>query len=478
MFQQLKSALISAFIICLLTGCQPWLDRVNHSLDSIYKNDCWSHMRLHFKLDSHINQPSVQAALKEYLSNKKALQGQLAQARPYLYYVLSQTIERGLPAEIALLPYVESHYTPFAYSRAGATGIWQMMPGTASGMKLKINWWYDERRDLYLGTQAALKYLVYLNNFFDGQSLLAIAAYDSGAGRVQKAVQAAPHNNRQFFNLKLPKETTYYIPRLLALREIVLHPQKYQVKLPAIAYKPYLEQINLAKPMPLEDAAKLTGISVEQLRQYNPGFRRFTSQPDRAFSLLIPISKVDHFKQQMSTYLWNQYDASAHHIYQVQPGDTLGKISEKFHTYVRVIQQANQMKDSYLKPGRILLIPKKVPQSDKKSHSISADHIPGPKLNYYTVRQGDTVTSIAKRFGVHPNDVAFWNNISTSKKLSPGTKYILWLVPKDTCRRVQPGDSLWTIAKRFKTTVKILKQQNNLTKDIVRSGQKICYRKP
>ena len=178
-------------------------------------------------------QKQVVSELKWFAKHKNYMARVLQRADPFLYYILEEAEKRNLPTELVLLPIVESAFQPFAYSHGRAAGIWQFIPATGRAYGLKQNWWYDGRRDIYASTQVALDYLERLNKLFKGDWMLALAAYNSGSGTVQRAIKRNKKANRptDYWHLKLPRETRAYVPKLLALKEIISHPEKYSVSL-------------------------------------------------------------------------------------------------------------------------------------------------------------------------------------------------------------------------------------------------------
>src|SRR5579872_1697739 len=197
-------------------------------------DNVWDALRLEFNLPHYENNPEVQVQIEWFLTHNHFLMESTSRAGPYIYYILQQVRKRHLPAELVLLPVIESSYNPFSNSYMGAAGIWQIMPETASGFGIKRNWWYDGRRDIIASTKAALNYLAYLQNFFEGNWLLAIAAYNTGEGSVLSAIRrnVSTGMNTDFWSLPLSQQTRDYVPRLLALAEIISHPDRYGIRFP------------------------------------------------------------------------------------------------------------------------------------------------------------------------------------------------------------------------------------------------------
>ena len=227
----------------------------------------WPRVRAGFQLSSDVNQPSLQKHVSWFARHPEYIQRVMSRADPFLYYILEEAEKRNLPTELVLLPIVESAYQPFAYSHGRAAGIWQFIPSTGKLYGLKQNWWYDGRRDIYASTQAALNYLENLNKLFKGDWMLALAAYNSGSGTVQRAVKRNRKLKRatDFWHLKLPKETRAYVPKLLALKEIITNPEKYSVSLRCISDAPGFKQVKTTAQIDLALAAELAEIDLETL---------------------------------------------------------------------------------------------------------------------------------------------------------------------------------------------------------------------
>lgn len=272
-----------------------------HLSQSLKSQYFWLELRSSFKLNHHADNASVRRQIETYRHNPDYLNKTLTKATPYLYYILQQTIKRNLPGELVLLPVLESAYDPFAYSNRGAAGLWQIMPSTGSGFGLKENWWYNGRRDISASTRAALEYFAYLKNYFNQNWLLAIAAYDSGEGTVQNAIGYGRGTDADFWNLPLPRETQAYVPRLLALAEIIANPRHYGIKLPDIKSGPYFVAVNLSTQIELAHAAQLAEISLQEMYRLNPGYNRWATDPNGPHRLLLPVEKIEKFRQNLET---------------------------------------------------------------------------------------------------------------------------------------------------------------------------------
>ncbi|MBX9706069.1 MAG: LysM peptidoglycan-binding domain-containing protein [Gammaproteobacteria bacterium] len=454
----------------------------------------WSSIPKGFQLDDNANLPEVKAQIRWFMSHQDYLQRVATRAIPYAYYILQEVNARDMPTEIALLPIVESAYDPFMYSRAGAAGLWQFMPGTASGFKLRQDWWYDGRLDIFTSTKAALDYLVYLHNYFNGDWLLAIAAYNSGEGAVENAVKRNAKKGlpTDFWHLKLPLETRSYVPKLLALAAILNNPQTYPIELPPIPDAPYLATVTVGSQINLDKAADYAGISTEQLYTLNPGYKKWATDPNGPHKLIIPIDSVTKFKAAIAATPPGQSINWAN--YQVRPGDSLKKIAAQHQTTPTLLQKLNNLNSKAVRVGQALLIPigsrdlsNKVIDS-VKHYLTTDDKLPGPTRNTYTVKSGDTLEKIAKRYHVSIYQLAYWNQLSTKADLTVGDNLIMWSKaprsrgqyyasqarPYTMNYTVQAEDTLRSIAAQYNVSLSDLRKANNLKSDTVHEGQIIA----
>jgi membrane-bound lytic murein transglycosylase D len=352
----------------------------------------WDDFQGSLGLAVDLDRPEIRSQIRWFQYHQEYLNRALARGTPYLYFMYQETQKLRLPAELTLVPLNESAYNPFLFSRAGATGLWQMMPGTGSGFGLKINWWYDGRRDVVASTQAALKYLTYLHYFFDDW-LLAIAAYDAGEGTVQAAIlrNQRAHLPTDFWSLRLPKETRAYVPKLLALAAIFKDPEGYGVKLLPVNNAPYFEQVAVESQIDLAQAAKLAGVTTAVIQTLNPGCRRYALDPDGPLNLLVPAATADTFKQRLAELPVNERVLAKHH----RPTS-------------RELANSNEL------------------TAGVRNASVGEERIPGPKQVIHTVRAGETLHSVAKKYGVKAHEVAYWNQISTNDSVTANDELVIW----------------------------------------------------
>ncbi|MFU8797575.1 MAG: transglycosylase SLT domain-containing protein, partial [Gammaproteobacteria bacterium] len=303
-----------------------------NSQTGLQMGNLWRNLAGNFQIPREPHQPQIKKNIQWFTQNPDYLTRTTQRATPYMYLIYEQIQQRGLPADVALLPMIESAYYPYSYSGAGAAGLWQLMPGTAKDMGVKRTRFYDGRHDIFVSTHAALDYLVYLQKIFKNDWLLTIAAYDAGPGRVQKAINKNLGQGKpiDFWSLDLPEETQHYIPRFLALLNIIHNPEAYGITLPDIENQPYLARIDMGAKINLKEAARLANISLKDLKHLNPHYHQH---------LLLPIDKVDTFKKNLARATRTTQITWGHH--KMQPGETLESIAQQYHTSVIALRKAN-----------------------------------------------------------------------------------------------------------------------------------------
>ncbi len=256
----------------------------------------WRNVSSEFQLDHKAQSRQVQAEIRKLMADKQSFNEILKAATPYIYFIYQQTQAYGLPAEIALIPFIESEFNPNDHSTAGALGLWQLMPATARDLGVKVKSGYDGRKNIIASTDAALTYFKDLGNLFKGNWYLAIAAYNSGEGRILSAKKRLGGSEDFFQMMSLPRETQLYVPKLLAVAEIVEHPAKYGITLPAVNNEPFFTKVEVSKPVTLDKVAETTGINIKTLRKLNPDVKpgmTTIAKKNGTHELLVPAAKAD-----------------------------------------------------------------------------------------------------------------------------------------------------------------------------------------
>ena len=455
----------------------------------VYKN-LWLKLAEDFSFDVPDNK-NIAKYRDYYLSHPKHLEQVSKRAEPFLYLIVEKIEAKNLPLELALLPVVESAFDPFAYSSSRAAGLWQFMPVTGKRFGLKQNWWYDGRRDVFASTEAALSYMVYLHDFLNNDWLHAIAAYNSGEGRVQNSVRKNKRVNKEydFWNLSLPKETQNYVPKLLALVDILRNHEQYNVTLPFIPNKQVLTSVDTGSQVDLAYAAKLANLSVAEIQLLNPAFNHWATSPEGPYKLLIPTRVAQQFTEQLANTTperlvrWDRY--------KVRAGDSLSVIAKRMGTTTQVLKQINNLDNSLIRVGQPLLIPiaskgheKELYAQAKRFQDPVTEKGKNKRKIQYKVVDGDSLWDISRRYNVTYQEIAKWNKISTRKTLRPGQKLTIWKIDgasqgSDVARtavhyEVRSGDSIGTIANKYDVKTADILRWNNLNKrQYIKPGQKL-----
>ncbi len=266
----------------------------------------WDRIRSNFDIQTphkHTEERQrIQKFVHEFQANEERLARITTKASPYLHYIIEEIEKRNLPGELALLPVIESAFEPQATSRKGAAGLWQFMPPTGRQFGLTQDKWYDGRRDIRASTKAALDYLEFLHQEFGYNWMLALAAYNAGPGTVQKAIDRNLREGKpvNFWSLRLPKETAAYVPKFLALAEVVANPEKHDLSLPHIDNKPYFKTVDTGKHLTFNKVAKLAEVNVQELKRLNPGYRKESTHPKGPKQLLLPVENAAKLEDQLA----------------------------------------------------------------------------------------------------------------------------------------------------------------------------------
>jgi len=432
--------------------------------------DLFDRIRAGFTLPDPDEAP-IDRQLDWYASNPEYLQRAFGRADMYLYYIVTQLEARHMPLELALLPVIESAYQPYAYSRARAAGLWQFIRGTGSRFGLKQDWWYDGRRDVVASTKAALDYLQALHDEFNGDWLLAIAAYNCGELAVEHAVQVnqAEHRPTDFWDLRLPRETEAYVPKLLAMTRLVADPTKYGLDFSPIPNQPYFVQVNTDGQVNLQVAAQIAGITADEVYDLNPAFHRWATDPTGPFYLLLPVNAAPVFEQNLAELTSDERMGLEHYV--VRRGDSIYSVARRFKTSVEILRKLNTI-DGRLVVGSDLEVPATayvLPEQVRMAAArVDGRAGWGTHVQFQVVRRGDSLWSIARRYRMNVHTLARMNGISVHHLLRPGQRLRLYArVPVERhgelrFQVVRTGDTLWSIARRHGMSVKTLLSLNGL----------------
>jgi membrane-bound lytic murein transglycosylase D len=439
--------------------------------------DLWQRIREGYNLTPESMPASVTKQRDWYLRNPSYLKTVFSRAQPYIYYVTDELDKAGLPLELALLPIVESTYDPLAYSHSHAVGLWQFIPSTGKSLGLRRDRWYDGRRDVIYSTQAAITYLKKLNKRFDNDWLLALAAYNSGQGFVSKSIR----RNRKlgkgtdFWSISLPRETRNYVPQLLALATLIRDPEKYDLRLPAMPNEPFFEVVEIESQIDLNNVVKVTGIEVGTFTRLNPAYRRAITPPQGKHNLLLPVGSAQPLRDMLATT--DPKTWVPHTEYAVANGDTLSHIAARFDIPTSWLRSRNNLRNDRLQIGQVLLIPHSRDNIDYLSNSLNSSKQPV----YHSVRQGDSLWTIAKKYDTSISRLRKINKLS-SNTLRIGDRLIVGSrMEKSATKnlrklsyRVRRGDSLSLIASKFDIAIRDITRWNKISRnDLLQPGQRL-----
>ncbi|MDR2595167.1 MAG: LysM peptidoglycan-binding domain-containing protein [Fibromonadaceae bacterium] len=415
--------------------------------------------------------------------------------------------QRNMPEDLIYLAFIESGFKLHAYSRAKAAGVWQFIPGTGKRYGLPVDFWLDMRRNPEAATDAALSYLSDLYNEF-GDWYLAMAAYNCGEGRIRRLVRENTTDSSKkvsYWDLKLPRETMLYVPRILAAAIIGHFPENYSFTVEKQSRVPF-DTVTIKDCIPLDKAGSAVGASINTMRELNPELTRWCTPPNlKTYTMKVPKGSREKFlaayEKMDKTQLvrWQQY--------KVQRGDNLGQISRLFGLRVADIQAANNLRNTRLSVGQVLIIPmptganppEKQRQIEKQESAAALakkqlfdtpTEKTGLSIRSYVVRRGDNLSSISRRFGISSQNLMAWNNLQTNKviigqrlylqdpskqdsKKNEGLAPITQKEVKGTSYIIKQGDNLWEIARNNNVTVQQLLEWNPGLDKKIYPGMKI-----
>ncbi len=395
------------------------------AITNVQESDFWHRLRNSFSLENDFDtSPAIRKFERWFANNPEYFDRLSERAFWFIPYVLQEVEKRGMPAEVALLPAVESAFRPDAVSKSNAVGLWQMISATGQRFGLRQDWWMDGRRDVVQSTRAALDYLDYLHAEFSGDWELALAGYNAGEGTIRKAVKRNLTANKsvRYSALKLRKETVEYIPKLFAIRNIISNPEKYGITLRQIPDQQTLAVIDARAQTDLIVAASLAPISAQQLQYLNMGYKRGVTPPNGPHKIVVPIEQAEVMLTALNKLSYQQRLRWARH--QVRKGEYLGRIARKHGVSVESIIQANQLTSNLIQPGQELKIP--ISTGNYQFAKITSSDIKirdGDKI--YTVKSGDTLWRISQHIGTTLPELLRWNGMSKGSLLHPGQQLIV-----------------------------------------------------
>ena len=420
----------------------------------------------------------VKAQIDFLMARKDLLLSINDRAHPFLYYIYEEIDKRGLPMELALLPAVESTYDPYAYSPAGASGLWQFTRSTGKAYGLIDGWWYSERRDLEASTQAALDHLEDLYDYYDNWEL-ALAAYNAGPRRVNRAIAYNRKYKRptDYWHLRLPRETQKYVPRLIAYSHLFSRPHRAQLGITPIDAISYWTKVASPHQLSFAELIETADLDEEEFFLLNAAHNQWLSPPSQG-SLLIPVDDEEKVKEVIANMEFG--DETRWLSYQVQHQEEVTDIADRFGITRDDIAELNDIKK--LAAGQYIILP-----LDRDNQNIDFSQLEaGPPQYverqyshlYHRVRRGDTLWGLSRAYGVSIQQLQQWNRLKSSRLIYPGQNLIVaqrfsaaepavYLaadynrkVMRSVYYRVRRGDSLHSIAAKFNTSPSDLAKWN------------------
>ncbi|CAM5199320.1 Membrane-bound lytic murein transglycosylase D OS=Castellaniella defragrans OX=75697 GN=HNR28_003456 PE=3 SV=1 [Castellaniella defragrans] len=400
--------------------------------------DMWDRIRRGFAIPN-LHSDRVDYWTDYYASHPQTVLLMSQRAGKYLYYIVDELNRRGLPTELALLPFVESAYNPNALSRSQASGLWQFVPATGLHYNLEQTFWRDQRRDPVDSTQAALDYLTYLYDL-QGDWYLALASYNWGEGAVKRSMDKAEAQGiaPTYLNIDLPDETRNYVPKLQAIKNIIARPEKFGITLPPISNTPYFTTVHKSRDMDIAVAAALADMPLDEFRALNPSFNKPVILGSHNPGLHLPLDKVETFNHNLASY---NGDLSSWQLIQPRRGESLASIARRYDIPLDKLRSANDLSRRQTRAQTALLVPRQ-----------AAPERPGVMLASFQTSSEPPRSAPQPRSSTRPD-----------------------LRPRATVRThtVQRGDTLYSLARRYNTSVDALRKLNNLKGNALSTGHRI-----
>jgi membrane-bound lytic murein transglycosylase D len=419
--------------------------------------------------NTNILNDQVLAYMNMHLKDLDKFDEYLNDSYYFLYFVIQELEKNNLPLELAILPYIESNYDPFSISSSGAVGIWQFMPRTGRLYQLDRSWWNEDRHDPFRSTEAAVKYLKYLYQRFDENIYHTLAAYNAGPSLLDRRINQNKRRgmDTDFWSLNVPVQTKNYVPKYIALKELIFNSDSYGIKLPQIPYEPVVKKISIPGQVEVLTLSEYLDIKPELLYKLNAGYTKWASAPEDESVFYIPSEKYILFEDEDNPFKNSNQINWISHV--VQSGDSLWSLASKYDTEVKIIKKINYLNNDLLSINDTLLIP--------LSKSKSNNFIP---YEMYIVSEGDTLWSIAKEYNIEIRDLSRMNSIDENsylqlgQQLSIGNKNIhrnMESKKRTILYSVKQGDNLFKISELFDVSIRSIEEINNFNNTTLMPGQ-------
>jgi len=390
------------------------------------RSDLWERVRQGFAMPD-LESDLVKRWEQWYATRPDYVQRMTERGGRYLFHVVEEVHKRGLPMELALLPFIESAFNPQALSVASASGMWQFMPATGLQYELKQNLFRDDRRDVLASTRAALDYLQMLHRMFDDWHL-ALAAYNWGQGNVQRALERNRRARQDlvYTALRMPDETRNYVPKLQAVKNIVMSPAAFGLTLPKLENHPFFLTVNIDRDMDAELVARLAGLSMDEFQALNPQLNKPVLLAAGTPQVLLPYDSANRFVRALGLHPgpWASWTAwvAPRTMRPAEAAKLVGLSEAK-------LRELNKIPERMLiKAGSALIVPRPHDHTQDVTEQL-ADQAriqlapDGQRTVRRTVKahpQGESLAAFARRHGHSVSDLAQWNKLSAQAMLRPG----------------------------------------------------------
>ena len=477
-----RQLLITILISVLLFGCQQVevsqnikkgtvvREASNNLINEPEYENIWSYIKQNNKSKSEvILNDQVLSYMNMHLKDLDKFEEYLNDSYYFIYFVINELEDNNLPIELAILPYIESNYDPFSISSSGAVGMWQFMPRTGRLYKLNKSWWSEDRHDPFRSTEAAVDYLKYLYKRFDEDIYLTIAAYNAGPSLLDRRINQNKRKGDQidFWSLNVPSQTKNYVPKYIALKELILNSDNYGIKMPEIPFEPVVQKIIIPNQVEILSLSEYLEIKPELLYKLNAGYTKWASAPKDESVFYIPIEKYYLFQSENNPF--NNINEINWISHIVKRGDNLWDLAIKYDTEVKIIKEINYLNNDLLSIDDTLLIP--------LGKTKSNNFIP---YEMYIVSEGDSLWSISKKYNLEVRDLARMNSLNENEflqlgqQLSIGNKNIhrnMESKKRTILYSVKQGDNLYKISELFDVTIKSIEEINNFDEVTLMPGQ-------
>jgi membrane-bound lytic murein transglycosylase D len=411
--------------------------------DAVAQTDLWMRVRAGFALPD-LDDDYVRRQEQWYASRPDYVQRMTERSGRFLFHIVEEVEKRGMPAELALLPFIESAFNPQAMSVAQASGMWQFIPSTGKNFSLKQNLFRDDRRSVLDSTRAALDYLERLHTMF-GDWHLALAAYNWGEGNVQRAIA---RNQRaglptNYASLRMPPETRNYVPKLQAVKNIVAHPEAFSLELPTLKNHPYFLSVPIQRDIDVELAARLAEVPSDEFKQLNPQMNKPVILAAGTPQVLLPFDNANAFVRNLEQHRgplasWTAWVAPK----TLKPADAAKRVGVS----EAQLREVNHIPPRMLvKAGSTLLVPRgQHALADVSEHvadnamiALAPDSPLLKRVSFKASKHGDSVAAVAKRYRVSSAQVAQWNKVAANASFNPGQSVVVFVAaakPKSAVR--------------------------------------------